>query len=381
MTLTYLDNNATTRVDDRVLETMLPLLTEQYGNPSSTHHFGAQLGGLVEESRAQVASLIGAREREITFTSGATEANNAALRGVLAARPEKRHLIISSVEHAAVLEPAAELERLGYQVTRLPVDRNGLADLDALRTAISEQTALVSCILVNNETGVITPIPEIAKIAHEFGVPVHTDAVQAVGKLPVDVGDLGVDLLSFTAHKIHGPKGIGALYVRRAARIRPFIIGGPQERGRRGGTLNAPAIAGFATACELAEQELDTRRQHVGALRDRLESGIIERFPNAVVIGKNAPRNAFTSCVCFPGVEAEAALVLLSQHEICLSSGAACSSGSLEPSHVLKAMQVDPYVAQGQIRFSLSRYTTAADIDHTLAILPGVIEKLAAVNI
>jgi cysteine desulfurase len=377
----YLDNNATTCVDERVFAAMAPLFRAQYGNASSTHHFGAQLAGRVEEARSQVARLINARAREIVFTSGATESNNAALFGLLAAQPEKRHVVITSIEHAAVLEPAAELERRGYRVTRLAVNGSGFPDLDELEAAVSDDTAVVSCMLCNNETGLVLPVAEVVARAHARGVPVHTDAVQAIGKLDVDVKTLGVDLLSLTAHKIHGPKGVGALYVRRGLNWRPMIFGGPQERNRRGGTTNVPGVIGFGVAAELARTEWPAERERVTGLRDRLEAGLTERLPNAVVIDREQPRNGFTSCVCFAGVEAEAVLLLLSERGICVSSGAACSSGSLEPSHVLKAMGVDPHVAQGQIRFSLSRFTTAAEIDHVVETLPTVIEKVAAVNI
>ncbi len=376
----YLDNNASSRVDPRVLAAMLPYFCEQYGNPSSLHHFGAQVAARIEAARGSVARLIGARESEIVFTSGGTESDNLALRGVLAARPDRRHLIISAVEHPAVLETAEQLEQEGVQVTRIGVDSQGRLDLAALRAALRADTALVSVMLANNETGVIHPLAEVVALARERGVPVHTDAVQAVGKIRVDVGELGVDLLSLSAHKIHGPKGSGALYVRRGTPLRAHTTGGPQERQRRGGTLNAAGIIGLGTACELAAAEMEQMRR-VRGLRDRLEMELLARFDSARVIARSAERLPNTTCVCFAGVEAEAVLLLLSEAGICASSGSACSSGSLEPSHVLKAMNIDPRVAQGQVRFSLSRYNTDDDIDRLLAVLPAILEKTAALNI
>jgi cysteine desulfurase len=376
----YFDNNASTRVDPRVLEAMLPWFCERYGNPSSLHHFGAQAAAQIESARSSVARLLGARESEIVFTSGGTESDNLALRGVLAARPDRRHLIISAVEHPAVLETAEQLEQEGVQVTRIGVDGEGRLDLAALRAALRPDTALVSVMLANNETGVIHPLAEVAALARERGVPVHTDAVQAVGKIRVDVNELGVDLLSLSAHKIHGPKGSGALYVRRGTPLRAHITGGPQERQRRGGTLNAAGIIGLGTACEVAAAEMEQMRR-VRDLRDRLEAELLARFDSVHVIARSAERLPNTTCVCFAGVEAEAVLLLLSEAGICASSGSACSSGSLEPSHVLKAMNIDPRVAQGQVRFSLSRYNTDDDIDRLLAALPAILEKTAALNI
>jgi cysteine desulfurase len=387
--VTYLDNNATTRVDPRVVEAMLPYFAEQYGNPSSTHRFGAGVAAQVEQARTAVARAVGARESEIIFTSGGTEADNAALRGVLAARPNRRHIVISAVEHHAILETAERLETEGVEVTRVGVDSDGRLDLRALREAIRDDTLLISVMLANNETGVILPLREVCRIAGERGVYVHTDAVNALGKVPIDMEELGVHLLSVSAHKIYGPKGTGALYVRRGTPFRAMIIGGPQERQRRGGTLNAPGIIGLARACELAtgaEQQADNRR--VAGLRDRLERELTAQFGSGgtgilpvTIIGTAAPRVPNTSCVCFAGVEAEAVLLLLSEAGICVSSGAACSSGSLEPSHVLRAMGIDPHVAQGQIRFSLGRFNTDADVDRVLEVLPRVLERVASVNL
>lgn len=380
MNITYLDNNATTRVDERVIAALVPLLGEQYGNPSSTHHFGAQIMARIEEARAQVARLIGARDGEIVFTSGGTEADNTALRGVLAARPAKRHLITCSVEHSAILDTATALERSGCSVTRLGVDAEGRVDPQAVASAIRDDTALISIMLANNETGVIAPLREICQIAQTRGVLVHTDAVNALGKMPVNVEELGVSLLSLSGHKIHAPKGVGALYIRRGTPFVPQQVGGHQERDRRGGTYNAPGIVALGAACQILHEEGERHRAHALQLRDMLEARLRERFADMTVVGAGAPRVPNTACVCFPGVGAEAVLLLLSENGICASSGAACSSGSLEPSHVLTAMGIDPFIAQGQLRFSVGRYNTPADIDRLMEVLPAAIEKVAAVN-
>ncbi len=378
--LAYLDNNASTRVDPRVLEAMLPYFSQRFGNPSSMHQFGASVAARVEEARGQVAAALGARDSEIVFTSGGTEADNAALHGVLAARPHKRHVVISSVEHHAVFEYAEQLEHDGYAVTRVRVDRDGRLDLAHLAESIRDDTALVSVMLVNNETGVVLPVREVCEIAARRGVPVHSDAVNALGKLPISVDELGVALLSISAHKVYGPKGVGALYVRRGTSISPLIIGGSQERRRRGGTLNAPGIIGLGAACALLcpHDEAEARRQR--RLRDRLEAGLIERFDNAHIVGQAVERVGNTCCACFAGVGGEALVLLLSEAGVCVSSGAACSSGSLEPSHVLKAMGFDGYVGQGQTRFSVGRFSTDADVDRALAVLPELMRKVAALN-
>lgn len=375
----YLDNNATTRPDPRVIEAMLPFLTERYGNPASLHHFGASVTPEMETARGWVARAIGARDSEIVFTSGGTESNNLALRGVLTARPAKRHVVISTVEHHAILEPAAALEREGVSLSRIVVDGDGRLDLTALDAAIRSDTALVSIMLVNNETGIISPIREVSEIVRRRGTLLHCDAVNAFGKLPINVESLGADLLSLSAHKIHGPKGCGALYIRRGTPLRPLIAGGPQERQLRGGTSNVASIVGFGKACELFGGAGDYASV-VGPLRDRLEGGITQTFEIALVAGHSAPRVANTSCVCFAGINAEPVILLLSEAGICVSSGAACSSGSLEPSHVIAAMGIDPRIAQGQVRFSLSRLTTESEIDRVLAMLPRIIEKVAAVT-
>jgi len=378
MTVTYLDNNATTRPDPRVVEAMLPLLTELYGNPSSTHQFGSQLAARVQDARRQVAALIGARESEIIFTSGGTESDNTALRGVLGALPGKRRLVISAVEHHAVLECAEQIEREGVAVTHVPVDGDGRLDLAALEAAISEDTALVSVMLANNETGVIFPLEAVCRIAAARRVPVHTDAVNALGKMPIDVEKLGVSLLSLSAHKVYGPKGVGALYLRRGTPFRPTQIGGGQEGKRRGGTLNVPGIIGLGTACELLRQEQEALWPKTRRLRERLEAALLERFPSAQIIGASAERLPNTSCVCFEGLPSEPIIVLLSEAGVCVSAGAACSSGSLEVSHVLRAMGVPPALGHGQVRFSLGRFNTEADVDRVLEVLPPIIEKVRA---
>ena len=380
-TVVYLDNNATTRVDQRVVAAMLPLFSERYGNPSSAHHFGAQVAVEIEEARRRVAELIGARDSEIVFTSGGTEADNAALRGVLAARPTNRHIVITAVEHHAILETAEQLEHEGVEVSQVGVDGHGRLDLDALANAVREDTALISAMLANNETGVIFPLNEVSRIAKQRGVLVHTDAVNAAGKTPINVDQLGVDLLSLSSHKMYGPMGVGALYIRRGTPFRPMMIGGPQERQRRGGTLNAPGIVGFGKACEILAQEGAAEGERIATLRERLEAELTGRFKDAVVLGAAAERLPNTSCVCFPGVAAEAVLILLSEAGICVSTGSACSSGSLDPSHVLSAMNVDPQVAQGQVRFSLGRFNTDQDIDRLLEVLPPILDKVAAVNL
>jgi len=373
----YLDNNATTRLDPRVLEAMLPVLTEQYGNPASMHHFGAQVGALVEEARDQIARLLGARDSEIIFTSGGTEADNAALRGVLAARPERRHLVISAIEHPAISEPAAELARAGYRVTTVGVDGRGLIDLGALADALDDDTALVSVMLVNNETGVVQPLRQVAELARDRGALVHTDAVQAIGKLPGNVNAWGVDLLSLSAHKLHGPKGVGALYVRRGTPFVPLIVGGGQERQRRGGTLNTPGIVGLGAACRHATSREPAALERLHTQRARLEAALLARIPRAVIVGAAAERVANTTCICCAGVPAEPLVLLLSEQGVCVSSGAACSSGALEPSPILRAMCIPSDIAQGQVRISLSRFTTDEEIDRVIAALPAAVAKVA----
>ncbi len=380
MDMIYLDNNATTRIDDRVVEAMLPLLREQYGNPSSIHKMGQFAGHQTEEARAKVAALIGAKPREIVFTGGGTEANNLAIRGVLAGRPKKRHVVTTAVEHDSVLRLCRQLEREGVRVTYCGVDQLGRLDLDAFADALSDETALAAVMHANNETGVMFPIEAVGAIARERSVPLLVDAIQTVGKVPVDVTNLPADLLSIAAHKIHGPKGVGALYIRRGTHVRPLLIGGYQERDLRGGTENTAGIVGLGAAAELAAAHLDDEANRVAALRDRLETGICERIEIATVTGDTEHRLPNTTSIAFRALEAEALLLLLSEHGICASSGSACSSGSLEPSHVLQAMGIETEIAHGAVRFSLSRFTTDEEVDRTLEKLPALIDRLAAVS-
>jgi cysteine desulfurase len=378
MDVIYLDNNATTRPAPEVVQAMLVYLTERYGNPSSVHRFGQLARQGIDEARAQVASLIRCADSELTFTGGGTEAINTAVRGLLAARAPRKRIVTSTVEHSATRELCQQLAREGAEIVDIPVDRDGLLDLEQLRGSVTEETAFVSVLWANNETGVLFPASEIAEVCKARRVPFHCDGTQAVGKLPVDVKGLGVDAMSFAAHKFNGPKGVGAFYARRGVRVRPLLIGGPQETGRRGGTENVPGIVGMGKAAELAAAALP-QMQRVAALRDRLERGILERIDGAAVNGSTAHRLPNTTNIGFPRLEAEAILLLLSEQGVCASAGAACSSGSLEPSHVLKAMHVDERLAHGAIRFSLSRYTTDAEVDRALEVLPGVIRRLQAV--
>ena len=359
----YVDNNATTRVDPEVLREMLPYFSEYYGNPSSMHHFGGQVMEAVNRAREKVAHLIGADPSEILFTSCGTESDNTAILAAIQSYPEKRHLVTTRVEHPAVLNLCKHLMKQGYRVTELPVNREGLLDLDQLRDAVTPYTAVVSVMFANNETGVIFPVNEIAGIVKEKGSVFHCDAVQAAGKIPMDMSRNQIDLLSISGHKLHAPKGVGALYIRRGARFRPFLIGGHQEHGRRGGTENIPSIIGLGKACELAGEHLIEENTKVRALRDKLEKGLLERVPRTWLNGHPTLRLPNTTNLSFEYIEGEAILLLMSKEGIAASSGSACTSGSLEPSHVLRAMGVPFTGAHGSIRFSLSRFNTDEDID------------------
>ena len=373
----YLDNNATTRVDPAVFEAMRPFFSERYGNPSSMHAFGGAVAADLRRARETVARLIGASPEEIVFTSGGTESNNTAIHAAIEAFPGRRHLVTSRVEHPAVKNVYERLARKGYRVTFVPVDGRGRLDRELLLGQLGPDTALVSLMWANNETGVIFPIEELAPLVRSRGILFHTDAVQAVGKIPVDVERAGVDFLSLSGHKIHGPKGVGVLYVRRGTSFAPLIVGGHQERGRRAGTENTAAIVGLGRAAELAREELASGAyEGVRRLRDRLEQGIRERIPNVLVNGDPAARLPNTLNVSFEYVEGEAILLMLNEHGICASSGSACTSGSLEPSHVLRAMGVPFTAAHGSIRFSLSRFTTAQEIERVLEVLPPIIARL-----
>ncbi len=372
----YLDNNATTQVVPEVVEAMLPYYTELYGNASSMHSFGGQVHGRIEEARAQVASLIGAEPEEIIFTGCGSESDNTALMSAVESNPARRRLITTRVEHSAILNFCKHLAGKGYHATYLPVDTLGRFNMDALLESIDDQTAIVSVMYANNETGVIFPIEQIGKIVRARGVLFHTDAVQVAGKIPLNVKELPVDMLSISGHKLHAPKGIGVLYVRKGTRFCPYLIGGHQERGRRAGTENVASIIGLGKACELAKKELARGTAAMAALRDRLEEALLKSCPDAVVNGDRENRLPNTTSISFEYVEGEAILLRLNEFGICASSGSACTSGSLQPSHVLRAMGI-PYTAiHGSVRFSLSSYTTKSEIDRVIEVLPPIIKEL-----
>ncbi|HYQ48114.1 MAG TPA: cysteine desulfurase NifS [Thermodesulfovibrionales bacterium] len=371
----YLDNNATTRVDDAVFEEMRPYFCELYGNPSSMHYFGGQVQKKVDEARQRVAALIGAHPEEIIFTACGTESDNAAIRSALEVFPNKRHVITTRVEHPAVLTLCRGLSKHGYRVTELNVDGEGRLDMDELRNAIDENTSIVSVMYANNETGVIFPIEEIGRIAKEKGALFHTDAVQAVGKIPLNMGESTIDMLSLSGHKLHAPKGIGILYVRRGVPFRPLLVGGHQEKSRRAGTENTASIIALGKACEIAGNHLVDENTRVKAMRDRLERELLQLIPAARINGGQADRLPNTLSIAFEFVEGELILLYLSELGICASSGSACTSGSLEPSHVLRAMGVPFTCAHGSIRFSLSRFTTDEEIDTVIRELPQIIRR------
>jgi len=358
----YLDYNATTPVHPEVLETMMPYLTSEWGNPSSTYKFGSKLKAVIETARAQVAELIGAHSMEIIFTSCATESNNAAIHAALKANPAKKHIVTSTVEHSSVLNYCMALEKEGFQVTYLPVDREGLLKLADLENAISDETAVVSLMWANNETGVLFPVKEIAEICRSRGALFHCDAVQAAGKIEIDVWKVQADYLSLTGHKLHAPKGIGALYVRRKVPFSPFVYGGHQERNLRSGTESVPLIVGMGKAAELARKHLPHYDKKVRPLRDALEEGILRSIPTAELNGHKTQRLANTTNITFHGIESEALLILLDQEGICASSGSACLADSDEPSHVIKAMKPESAASRQMIRFSFSQVTPAAEI-------------------
>jgi cysteine desulfurase len=377
----YFDNNATTRLAPEALEAMQPYLTELYGNPSSIHAFGNQVARKIQEAREQVAALLGAADPvEVVFTSCGTEGDNAAIRGLLESQPQKRHIVTTQVEHPAVLSLCQHLEKKGYRVTWLRVDGNGALDLDELKDSLADDTALVSIMYANNETGVIFPIDAIGKIVKAGGIPFHVDAVQAAGKVPLKLKQTPVDLLTISAHKFHGPKGVGALYVRRGITFRPFMIGGHQERGRRGGTENVAAIVGMGKAAALALKNMPEEERRVEKLRDRLETSLLESCPEARVNGDSKTRLPNTLNMSFKFLEGEAILVLLDQDGICASTGSACTAGSAEPSHVLRAMGVPPDWLQGAVRFSLSRYTTEEEVLSVNQKVPSIVERLAGLS-
>jgi cysteine desulfurase len=376
----YLDNNATTQVADEVLETILPYFNGLYGNPSSAHSFGGQVAEKVTHAREQVAALLGARPGEIIFTSGGTEGDNAALRSALAAYPEKRHIVTSPVEHPAIRSLCQNLAKGGYPVTEVPVNGQGELNMEAYARSLTPDTAIVSLMWANNETGVLFPIEMAAEMARNKGILFHTDAVQAVGKIPINLRNTAVDMLSLSGHKLHSPKGIGVLFARTGLKFMPSFIGGHQERNRRAGTENTPGIIGLGRACELAMSRMDEKRTKVMPLRDKLEKGILEKVPHTRVNGGAAPRLPNTSNISFEFVEGESILLSLDAEGICASTGSACSSGSLEPSHVLLAMGLTPTIAQGSVRFSLSAYNTDEEIDEVLQKLPPIIERLRGMS-
>lgn len=376
----YLDNNATTRLDPMVLEAMMPFMTEHYGNPSSIHGFGEPVRKGIERAREQVAALLGAaHDSEIIFTSCATEANSTAILSAVEALPERKEIITSVVEHPAILEVCEHLERRGYTIHRLPVDSQGRLDLDHYQSLLSENVALVSVMWANNETGTVFPVQTMATMAKEKGVLFHTDGVQAVGKFPIHLASSDIDMLSFSGHKIHAPKGVGALYVKRGSRFRPLLRGGHQERGRRAGTENAAGIVGLGMACELAEVHMPIM-SHLAELRDELQAGLLEKVPCSIVTGDSENRTPNTLNIAFEYIEGEAILLMLNQLGIAASSGSACTSGSLEPSHVMRAMSIPYTAAHGSVRFSLSRYTRQKEIDYVLEKLPPVIERLRSLS-
>lgn len=374
----YFDHNATTPVDPGVADIVCRTLTETFGNPSSVHHFGQQAKAVLDEARSAVAALIGAEPSEVVFTSGGTEAGNFALRGAAEALEPtgRRHLIASSIEHEAVIVTMKALARRGWTVTFLPVDASGIVSPGALEEALTDQTAIVSVMHANNEIGTIQPIAELARLAHARGALFHTDAVQSVAKIPVDARALGVDLLSLSAHKFNGPKGVGALWIRRGTRLTAILTGGKHERTRRAGTENVPGIAGLGAAAKLAAAKMDTEGRRLAALRDRLENAILERIPGTAVNGAREPRVPNTTNISFEHIEAESLLIALDLEGIAVSTGSACSSGTLEPSHVLRAMGLSAHRTQNSIRISLGMGNTDEQVDYFLEKLPAVVEKL-----
>lgn len=376
----YLDNNATTRVDEAVFEEMRPYFTELYGNPSSMHFFGGQVQKKVDEARGRVAALLGADPSEIIFTACGTESDNTAIRSALEVFPNRRHIITTRVEHPAVLTLCRNLTKHGYRVTELNVDGAGRLDMDELKRMIDDETAVVSVMYANNETGVVFPIEEIGRIVKEKGALFHTDAVQAVGKIPLNMATSTIDMLSLSGHKLHAPKGIGALYLRKGVPFRPFLVGGHQEKGRRAGTEATASIIALGKACEVAGQHLEDENTRVKGMTERLERELMSIIPAARINGGGAERLPNTVSIAFEFVEGEAILLLLSEKGICASSGSACTSGSLEPSHVLRAMGVPFTCAHGSIRFSLSRYTTDAEIDAVIREMPPIIDRLRQIS-
>jgi cysteine desulfurase len=376
MRIHYFDSNATTSVAPEVLEAMLPYLTGEWGNPSSPYRLGKRLVEPIEAARESVASLVGADSSEVIFTSCGTESINTAITSSLYSQPSKKHIVTTAVEHSATMKSCAALERRGYEVTYLPVNRDGTIDLGIVEQALRPDTAVVSIMWANNETGVLFPVSRIAALCRERGILIHTDAVQTPGKLAIEVDELGVDLLSLSAHKLHGPKGVGSLYVRQGTPFWPLIIGGHQEEGNRGGTENVPYIAAFGRAAELARAIGLPDRQRLAALRNALEDEIFAQIPGTSRNGAKEPRLPNTTSIAFAGIDAEALLLLLDQLNICASSGSACTTGSMAPSHVLTAMGLNPTEARGTIRLSLDYETTREDIAYLMSHLPRLVSEL-----
>jgi len=378
----YFDHNATTPVDPAVADAVARTLREEFGNPSSVHSYGQRAKTCLDDARSAMAALLGAEPSEIVFTSGGTESDNLAIRGAAEAMEAmgRRHVIASAIEHEAVLNTVKALARRGWRTTLLSVDATGIVSPDRLTDALADDTALVSVMHANNEIGTIQPIHELAAIAHRRGALFHTDAVQSTGKIPLSVKTAGVDLLSVSAHKLNGPKGIGALWIRRGARLMPYLTGGRQERSRRAGTENVPGIVGLGIAARLAAEKMESGGQRLATLRDRLEAGVLARVPETAVNGDRARRVPNTTNISFEGIEAESLLIALDLEGIAVSTGSACSSGTLEPSHVLRAMGLPHPRAQNSIRFSLGAGNTAAEVDRVLSVLPGIVEKLRSLS-
>lgn len=373
----YFDNNATTQCDPLVVEAMLPFFTEQFGNPSSIHSFGSGVGKAVATARKQVQRILGAKhDSEIIFTSCGTESNNTAIHSAIKTQPSRKTIITTSVEHPAILNVCEQLEKEGYKIERLGVDSRGRLNLDEYAELLNDDVALVTVMWANNETGTIFPVEQMAEMAHAKGILFHTDAVQAVGKIPIDLKNSKIDMLSLSGHKLHAPKGIGVLYLRRGTRYRPLLRGGHQERGRRAGTENAASIVALGRACELAMEHMEFENTCVKAMRDRLQQGILAAVPHAFATGDQDHRLPNTCNIAFEYIEGEAILLLLNKLGIAASSGSACTSGSLEPSHVMRAMNIPYTAAHGTIRFSLSRYNTMEEVEKVIEAVPEIVKML-----
>jgi cysteine desulfurase len=372
----YLDNNATTQLDPAVIEEMLPFLTEFYGNPSSGYQFAGQARKAIDQARERVAFLLGCQASEIVFTSCGTESNNAAINSAVRLHPSRKHIVTTAVEHSAVLRHCEALAKHGCEVTFLGVNRDGHVDLGELEQAIRPDTAIVSVMWANNETGVLFPVEKIAELCCEKGVFFHTDAVQAAGKIPIRLGQSAINFVSLSAHKFHGPKGVGALYVKRNSRFQPSIIGGGQENGRRAGTENVASIVGLGKASERAAESIEEEQNRVRAMRDRFENGILEAVRGASINGDRMARLPNTSSFSFGGIDSNAALLLLDRHGVCCSAGSACRTGSAEASHVLRAMYSDEDRARGSLRFSFGRFNSDSEVQRAIEIAPKVVKKL-----